>query len=971
MANNESIDDSLYSRQLYAIGKDAMESLRESSVLLLGLTGLGVEIAKCVILTGVKSITLCDGGKIRQKELSSNYYAHESDVGKLRVEVVKNKLQSLNPYVTVNTEIISQLSEDHFSNHTVVVICDSLIQNQTANGELARKYGTKFIVVNTFGLMGSIFCDFGEKFIVGDQDGENLKTGNVVQIENDKFITHEKHKLYQGDYVKISSNEYNGEGIVSCVYDLVTFSLDCATNLTSQYLTHGTFTQKKIPTVLKYCQLEKSLSEPEFVQVVSNDFDRPKLLHDFHISLGNFINKHRAYPLTKQDYEEMSNTVKFNSDLHKNIFMKLCRTCSGKFCPVDSIFGSIVAQEVIKAISKKFTPIKQWLYLDFSDIIPENVDIDTSPTSSRYESQIAIFGKDFQQKLSNANIFIVGAGAIGCELLKNLALMGVGTLQITDMDIIEKSNLNRQFLFNNSNIGHHKASAAAHAIKQMNPNINVISHLLKVAPETENTFDSQFYQSTTVVMTALDNLQARHYVDSKCVANHKYLIDSGTLGPQGNVQVVVPNLTESYSASNDPAEESIAVCTLKMFPYQPSHCIQYAKSLFLGMFTNAPQNFMRYKNNKKEFQKMNPNEITEPAKDILFVVENAVCHSKECIKFAYKMWHEHFRDQIYYLVQKFPKSSVTADGTPFWIGTKNFPLILSIDESDLNVDFIEATSNLWADVFGLKHVTRNDCVNYIKKHANKVFPYMLQDGEVTIDESKDEIKKITSCDYQAMLSTLDDLSFDVKPLEFEKDDETNFHIDFITSASNLRATNYHIQLTDKFNTKGIAGKIIPALVTTTSLVSGLACIELVKMLNSCETIEKYTNSFVNLGISFFGFSEPTPCKIQKIGQYEFSQWTTLEFPNVRLREIAETIVEKVKDVEIATIYAGDFVIYANYDDEDEKQTALNSLTGDLYYKELVKMSPNNNTITIPEVFKLEIFMDTPDSSEPIVCTIKC
>jgi ubiquitin-activating enzyme E1 len=98
------------------------------------------------------------------------------------------------------------------------------------------------------------------------------------------------------------------------------------------------------------------------------------------------------------------------------------------------------------------------------------------------------------------------------------------------------------------------------------------------------------------------------------------------------------------------------------------------------------------------------------------------------------------------------------------------------------------------------------------------------------DEYADLIKKLPSPSSFA--------GFRLNPVEFEKDDDTNHHIDFITAASNLRAMNYSITTADRHKTKQIAGKIIPAIATTTALVVGLVCLELYKACLCFTTTQK-------------------------------------------------------------------------------------------------------------------------------------
>jgi len=98
----------------------------------------------------------------------------------------------------------------------------------------------------------------------------------------------------------------------------------------------------------------------------------------------------------------------------------------------------------------------QYFYFDCREVLSHNYSAEKNrpenTVTSRYSSQIRVFGKEFQEKIENINCFLVGSGALGCEYIKNFAMMGLccgdnGKLTVTDMDTIEKSNLNRQFLF--------------------------------------------------------------------------------------------------------------------------------------------------------------------------------------------------------------------------------------------------------------------------------------------------------------------------------------------------------------------------------------------------------------------------------------------------------------------------------------------------------------------------------------------
>jgi ubiquitin-activating enzyme E1 len=155
----------------------------------------------------------------------------------------------------------------------------------------------------------------------------------------------------------------------------------------------------------------------------------------------------------------------------------------------------------------------------------------------------------------------------------------------------------------------------------------------------------------------------------------------------------------------------------------------------------------------------------------------------------------------------------------------------------------------------------------------------------------------------------------IHPIEFEKDDDKNLHMDFIVACSNLRAENYDIAPADKHKSKLIAGRIIPAIATTTALIVGLDCIELYKLIQGHEKIELYKSSFVNLALPFFGVSEPMPPKKAKYYDVEFSLWSRFEVDGeMTLREFMD-FFKNTKSLEITMLSQGVVMLYSFFMDK--------------------------------------------------------
>lgn len=207
-----------------------------------------------------------------------------------------------------------------------------------------------------------------------------------------------------------------------------------------------------------------------------------------------------------------------------------------------------------------------------------------------------------------------------------------------------------------------KSDIAAKAAHEMNKELNVHALQDRVGPETENIFDDRFWELLDGVTNALDNIEARRYVDGKCVYYRKPLLESGTLGTQGNVQVIIPFQTESYSSTRDPETRKFPTCTIHSYPNVIEHTIAWAKGLFDTLFQSDCRESKLFLSNPKEYLETKKDEIMclESVHDMLIGMRPK--NFNDCIAWARIKFEELFIHQIKNVLHHHPPDEVTKSG---------------------------------------------------------------------------------------------------------------------------------------------------------------------------------------------------------------------------------------------------------------------------------------------------------------------
>ncbi|KAG5927585.1 hypothetical protein E4U42_002046 [Claviceps africana] len=211
----------------------------------------------------------------------------------------------------------------------------------------------------------------------------------------------------------------------------------------------------------------------------------------------------------------------------------------------------------------------RWKYLDHIRRTPGPFT-DPEATAEEYLAQFEKFK-------------VLGAGGLGCEILKNLALSKFKDIHVIDMDTIDISNLNRQFLFRKSDVGKYKAEVAARFVENRVKGVSITAHNKRIQD-----FDQSFYKQFQLVVCGLDSVEARRWINAMLVSiaeesgddpdGIKPLIDGGTEGFKGQARVVLPSMTSCLECQLDmhAPRAAVPLCTIATIPRQPEHCVEWA-----------------------------------------------------------------------------------------------------------------------------------------------------------------------------------------------------------------------------------------------------------------------------------------------------------------------------------------------------------------------------------------------------------
>ncbi|XP_063793713.1 SUMO-activating enzyme subunit 1 isoform X2 [Pseudophryne corroboree] len=314
-----------YDRQIRLWGLEAQRRLRTSRVLLVGLRGLGAEVAKNLILAGVKGLTLLDHRQVSEEDSRAQFLIPTGSLGRNRAEASLERAQNLNPMVDVkvDTENIEEKPEDFFNQFDAVCLTCCPRDLLVKVDQICHKHNIKFFMGDVFGYHGSMFADLGEHEFVE----EKIK------------VTKASREVEDGPENKKSK-------------------LDSA---------ESTMIKKKI----EFCQLKDVLEidwngekAKAALKKTPADFFLLQVIMKFRTDKGRDPQPNTFQEdcdLLLQIRNDLLDSLGVNPDMLAEDFASYCFS---EMAPVCAVVGGVLGQEIVKALSQRDTPHNNFFFFD-------------------------------------------------------------------------------------------------------------------------------------------------------------------------------------------------------------------------------------------------------------------------------------------------------------------------------------------------------------------------------------------------------------------------------------------------------------------------------------------------------------------------------------------------------------------------------------------------------------------------------
>ena len=827
----------IFSRQIGTLGVNTMKKVSSLTVIVIGCETISFECCKSLVLMGISKIYLHDK-TIYNYKYKGRILNQFNEPGQKLCNMLKAFLLRLNPSIRI--EIINGNLDKNVNtiikNNKIDAIINTVCEELNNIETICLNHKIPYLFGHNSEFIGYVFVNFGN-WTTNDYNGENTLSSFIDKFEinsNDiiLYLNGIKNLPISNNFI-ISNNN---------------ISLDI-TSINTEIIKDYTLNTSILKLRFEYKKnLENFITKNNNVLIK----EKKKVLSFNHVCHSE-IKKNHSYQLIKLNtsfkkddifYDNYMNFLQKNSNAN---FKKAHGFIDKdiKFYPIGVIIANIIAQEVIK-VTQKYTPLNQELLIDYSGLYSSNNYLSTN---RKLNDVWCLLDRDLIKKMKNSKIFLVGCGALGCEISKNLAMIGFchgkkGLLTITDMDTINISNICRQFVYQKGDVGKMKSDVLKKQLNLYSKDTNIYNLTKQLNEENENVFTTEFWKDKHIVINALDNIEARTYVDNKCTIFDKPLFESGTLGTKANTQSIIPYSTATYSEIKDPQTDEIPVCTIKDFPNNQEHCIQWALDLFDTIFTKnindlrilieSKDNYIEIlqKTNDPHLQNVRLKNLIMFLEAILSILTNNKLNFYNYINYVYI---EYFYNPIKNILQTYPEDYVEENGKLFWTGSRLLPKLYNSDI--LTKDVIESFLN----IFNLIIKT-----NINLKIDNLIF--------------KETATNITIESLFNILNKISDTGINIKNIEkIDYDKDINQHCNMLLKLVNLRCKIYNIKESNYLEVQLKSGNIIPTIATTTSIISAFIIIDILKYLSNHKF--KYTESNINLATNEYHIYDALSSKV--------------------------------------------------------------------------------------------------------------